>query len=234
MFIVRESALSSAAVNTSLMRMDNAFLLTSDRSCDLVRKDVLSYDLRLDSLCFALCSGPRGMRRVLELYQARKFCVLIMTRCSKKSIWLKIRVWIRYRQTHSGWDLVVLTYACAGGNMAYALEQHPRSKSAKPCLKLHVTPTTFLIQQILGQFSVSTALMDYNASTLTPSSPPPIIQRGADRSIWERRTNLHGGWMGWSDLAILNWVSVTATVDQQQICYCILHILLYVTLPHIF
>ena len=75
MFIVRESALSSAVVNTSVMRMDNSFLLTSDRSCDLVREDVFSFALRLDSLCFALCSGPHGVRRVMELYQARKFCV---------------------------------------------------------------------------------------------------------------------------------------------------------------
>ena len=69
MFIVRESALASAGLNTSSMRMNNSILLTSDLSCDLVRDYIFSRDLRLDSLCFAVCSDSNGMRQVLELYK---------------------------------------------------------------------------------------------------------------------------------------------------------------------
>ena len=71
LFIMEEEALSSASVNMSIMHFNNSFLLTSVQSCDSVQSLMFSYRLRLDSLCYALCSGADGERKVLELYKVR-------------------------------------------------------------------------------------------------------------------------------------------------------------------
>ena len=71
LIVVNEEALTSALINSSSTETGNLLMVTSNRNCDLVQKDIFSYHLRLDSLCFALCSTPSGMRRIIELYKVQ-------------------------------------------------------------------------------------------------------------------------------------------------------------------
>ena len=69
--VVMEEALTSAHINSSSTKTGNLLMVTSNRNCDVVQKVIFSYYLRLDSLCFALCSSPSGMKRIIELYKVQ-------------------------------------------------------------------------------------------------------------------------------------------------------------------
>ena len=73
-FVVREEALTQTLINSSSTKSGNLLMVTSNRDCGAVQKEIFSYLLRLDSLCFALCSSTGNMRRVIELYKVYIGC----------------------------------------------------------------------------------------------------------------------------------------------------------------
>ena len=69
LILVEDEELTSELINASNTRTGNMLMVTSDQNCDVVQRGIFSYHLRLDSLCYALCSSSGGVRRVIELYK---------------------------------------------------------------------------------------------------------------------------------------------------------------------
>ena len=69
LIIVDEDSLTAALINSSRTWTGHSLLVTSARSCNQVKEGIFSHHLRLDTLCYALCSGSGDMKTMMELYK---------------------------------------------------------------------------------------------------------------------------------------------------------------------
>ena len=67
--LTKEEAFTASLINSSNTRTGNSLIITSTRKCDLVKKGIFHFHLRLDSLSFAICSSTGDMKRLIELYK---------------------------------------------------------------------------------------------------------------------------------------------------------------------
>ena len=69
LIILDEDSLTPALINSSRTWTGHSLLVTSTRSCNQVKVGIFSHHLRLDTLCYALCSGSGDIRTMMELYK---------------------------------------------------------------------------------------------------------------------------------------------------------------------
>ena len=69
LIVAEEEALTASLINSSNTRTGNSLIITSSRKCDVVQNGIFQFHLRLDSLCFAICSSTGDMKRLIELYK---------------------------------------------------------------------------------------------------------------------------------------------------------------------
>ena len=79
LIIVDEDALTPSLINSSRMWTGHSLLVTSNKRCNQVKVGIFSHHLRLDTLCYVLCSGSDGIKTMMELYKViiiipRKTC----------------------------------------------------------------------------------------------------------------------------------------------------------------